>query len=278
MAKGDSTLNYVRRKIEKEREIAEFERKRKLKNRRIELARAGYHAYHNRKFAEATRSFQAYIRILEDINDVKPGGLKPSHFDPKKDLSELLMISGIYWDLVKLYDRTRSKAKYNDFKKYIEQFVIFSKDTPHQALCAEALRKYISGDKAIHKEDFKIAYRILSTYKCFIASALVDVVSEPTIPRLRDYRDQVLSRSFFGRQFIRGYYCFGPVLANGVDKLPYKLKRGIGVVLDLFAQHCTAYQRKILGRKSKSYRPKDFFFYSLPQKNFLGHYSLWRFW
>ena len=29
---------------------------------------------------------------------------------------------------------------------------------------------------------------------------------------------------------------------------------------------------KGLGRKSKSYRPKAFFFYSLPQKDYLGHY------
>ena len=35
-----------------------------------------------------------------------------------------------------------------------------------------------------------------------------------------------------------------------------------------------AYQKKILGRKAKSYRPKVFFFYSSLQKDYLGHYML----
>ena len=44
--------------------------------------------------------------------------------------------------------------------------------------------------------------------------------------------------------------------------------------LSLRTQTYIAYQKKVLGRKSKSYRPKAFFFYSLPQKVFLGHYSI----
>ena len=41
-----------------------------------------------------------------------------------------------------------------------------------------------------------------------------------------------------------------------------------------WAKASIAYQKKVLGRKSKSYRPKDFFFYSLPQKDYLGHYII----
>lgn len=238
MAKSETTLNYVRRRIEKEIELAAFERKRKLKMQRIELARAGYHAYHNRKISEAVKSFQGYIRILEEINDVKPGGLMPSHFDPKKDLSELLMISGVYWDLVKLYDRTRSKAKYGEFRGLLEKFVLFSKGTPHQALCAEALRKYITSEKAKHRDDFKNAYKVLSTYDCFVATALVDVIQEPTIPLLRTFRDQRLSQSWVGRLLVKLYYRWGPFLALQVNRLPYRLRKALGSTLDLFAKYC----------------------------------------
>ena len=236
MAKDKSNLSHVRRKIEKEMEIAAFERKRMLKARRIELARDGYRAYNSRKFTTAVRSFQGYIRILEEINELEPGQLLPTHFNLKKALSELLMISGIYWDLAKVYDRTRSREKYLEFQHYIEKFVLFSRNLPHQALCTEALRKYIVGEKPVHKEDFKHAYHALETHKCFVASSLIDVISESTIPSLQNFRDQVLSRSLLGRQFIRWYYRWGPSLAKGVDKLPQIMRKRLGGLLDALSR------------------------------------------
>src|SRR5690348_4599516 len=109
MAQKDRTLSYVRRKIERDIEQREEERRRKLKAQRLEVARTGISAYKSRRFAEAVRNFLKYIAVLEDIHQVSAGGLTPKHFDQKKDMNELLMISGIYWDLVKLYDRTKSK-------------------------------------------------------------------------------------------------------------------------------------------------------------------------
>src|SRR4051812_13959708 len=103
MAIKDKEISQVRRKIEKTIELAEEERKRKLQSQRLEFARAGIAAFKNRKLGDAAKSFQSYLKVLEDLKGVPEGGLSPSNFDIKKEQQELLMISGIYWDLVKLF-------------------------------------------------------------------------------------------------------------------------------------------------------------------------------
>jgi hypothetical protein len=233
---GVKDFTVVRKKLERDIEQAEEDKKRKLRVQRLEHARAGISAYQKRRLSEAVKHFKNYIHVLEELNRLPPGGLLPTHFDLKKDLSELLMISGVYWDLVKLYDRTRSKERYQEFAGYLEKYVVFSKGMPFQHLCAEALRKYIVSEKPIHRDEFKNAYRALSTYKCFVASALVDVTDEQTIPRLRDFRDQWLVRFYFGRLFIEAYYELGPLLSQAVTALPFGLRRVLGKALDHLAK------------------------------------------
>jgi hypothetical protein len=236
MALKNRNFAGVRKKLERDIEQAEEDIKRKLKVQRLEHARAGISAYQKRRLADAVRHFKNYIRVLEEINKLPPGGLLPTHFDRKKDLSELLMISGVYWDLVKLYDRTRSAERRQEFIQYLDKYVVFSKGMPFQHLCAEALRKYIVSEKPIHREEFKGAYRILGTYKCFIDTSQVDVTDEQTLPRLRDLRDQWLAKAFLGRLFIKIYYQIGPTLGTQVDKLPQSLRIYLGRWLDVVAK------------------------------------------
>src|SRR4051812_27489138 len=202
MAIKNEDISQVRKKFEKTIELAEEERKRKLQIQRLELAHAGISAFKQRRFGETVRSFQSYIKVLEDLKGVPEGGLTPASFDLKKDQSELLMISGIYWDLVKLFDRTRSPQKRKEFHHYFQKYLLFSKGMPFQPLCAESIRKYISSDKPVHKSEFANAYRILSISRCFVATSLKDVTSVKTLPRLRAFRDHELRKSRIGRVFI----------------------------------------------------------------------------
>src|SRR4051794_17214103 len=104
----DKHVDRVRRSIEKKIENAEREQKNKLLSYRLELARSGIEAYKKHKIRESLTAFLSYLKVLEEIKNVGEGGLTPACFNKKEDLSELLMISGIYWDLVKLFDRTES--------------------------------------------------------------------------------------------------------------------------------------------------------------------------
>ncbi len=235
MKSDDRGVNFVRKSTEKKIEEAEQERRLKLLDRRIELARLGIAAYRTGKIAEAVTAFHCYIYILEDVKHVGEGGLMPSCFDLKRDMAEILMLSGIYWDLVKLYDRTSSAAKNREFLGYLEKYIIFSKDMPYQALCAQSLRKYIQKGRPVHITEFKRAYEILHVSRCFVVTSLLDVISPKTLPQLKKFRDQVLKKNKIGRKCISWYYRYGPGWAKKVDQFPQWMRKLLGLILDQLA-------------------------------------------
>ena len=220
-------------KIQQALEQAAEDHKREMTRRRIELARSGVRSYYTRRFSDAVKAFQMYLKILENWKNVPEGKLNPSYFDVKKDQAELLLITGVYWDLVKLYDHTRTKNREREFSHYLDQYIIFSKNMPHQALCAETLRKYISNKEPVHLEEFKRAYQVIQvTSRCFVATSLLDVSDPETLGRLRGFRDRVLKRNVYGRGFVAWYYRRGPGLASLVEKMPWIVRRGLGLGLD----------------------------------------------
>jgi hypothetical protein len=231
----DRGLRSARQHIQDAIEQAAEEHKRRLRTHRIELARRGVAAYEQRKITEAVRSFHTYLRVLEEIKGCAEGGLSPALFDNKKELPELLLISGVYWDLTKIYDRTRTPAKYREFTHYMEKFILFSRDMPYGPLSAETLRKYIGNEKPVHREDFKNAYKILGGGRCFVATELADEIAPTTMPRLWALRDQVLARSAAGRAFVAWYYRNGPALARVAARLPRPTRRALARALDLVA-------------------------------------------
>jgi hypothetical protein len=236
---GNDRFSRARASIEEAIKKAEEEHRRRMLRHRIDVARAGVKLYKEKKIGEAVKMFHTYIRILEDWKGVNEGGLTPKLFDKEKDVAELLLISGVFWDLAKLYDRTRSERKKKDFFMYMEKYILFSKDMPFQPVSAETLRKYIENDKPIHKDHFKSAYKVIGGGKCFIATSLFDVSDPRTIVRLQSFRDERLVRVAWGRAFIRLYYAVGPLLAQGVSRLPLPIRSVLGRVLDRIANWLT---------------------------------------
>jgi hypothetical protein len=218
--KKNRTITLARKRAEEQMERALEEQQRIRQRRRIEIAKLGVRFYEQRKIGEAVKHFHLYLKILEELKDVAPGSLRPDLFDKKKEVAELLLISGIYWDLVKLYDKTKSPSNYKEFTHYLEKFLLFARDMPFSHVCAETLRKYIANEKPVHKEDFKNAMKILAPKKCFIATSLVDVLDEPVIPRLWRFRDNILEKRVLGRLFIRFYYWTAPGVAALLDLSP----------------------------------------------------------
>src|SRR5262245_10903887 len=147
---SDPSFAGARRRIQKQIEDAERDQQRRLFRQRIDIANAGVRAYQNKRFQEAVLNFTQYLRVLENYKNVPEGGLNPSCFDLKGDAAELLLISGIYWDLAKLYDRTTTPGRFKEFMVFLEKYVLFSKGMPFEALCAETMRKYIYVEKPVH--------------------------------------------------------------------------------------------------------------------------------
>jgi len=233
-AKSQALRDRIQAQID---QAAEAHRQELFKHR-IELARGGVRSYSLRRVPEAVKSFHTYIKILEDWKKVSEGGLTPSLFDPKEDAAELLLISGVYWDLVKLYDRTKSSERYAEFSHYIEKYIEFTAGQPFQPLAAETVRKYIVADKPVHKKEFKELYKNIADSNCFVATSLVDVQESETTPTLRWWRDQVLRKSQAGRVFLFVYYrlSLGRGMAHLADASPATVRRMLGHILDQVAR------------------------------------------
>jgi hypothetical protein len=229
---GGSRKTGVRTRIQASIEEAQEAQRRELFRRRLELARNGVKNYQLKRVTEAVRAFHSYIGILEDWKGTPEGGLTPSHFDVKNDLPELLLISGVYWDLAKLYDRTKSVHRKKEFMHYLGKYILFSKGLPYEAVASETLRKYIATEKPVHMDEFKNAYKVLSGSKCFIATSLIDLTEEATIGRLREFRDRRLRPSSAGRVFIAAYERVSPAFAFLLDRAPAGVRRAAAAALD----------------------------------------------
>ena len=223
----EALTRSLRDSIQASLDHAEAEHRRELFRRRLDLARQGLQSYRQKQIGEAVRQFLTYIKILENWKKVGDGQLNPACFDVKVDAPELLLISGVYWDLAKLFDRSNSPENHRDCLHYLNQFVNFSRGMPFEALSSESLRKYLRSEKPVHKAAFKAAYAKMGGTKCFVVTSLLDHVEAETLFALQDYRDEVLARTFTGRAFTRFYYTVGPFSARMLNRCPEGFRRGV---------------------------------------------------
>ncbi len=238
MAKGTtSIMDRARRHVEQQLKQAEDERRRLLIKKRLEFITNGLAATQQKKYAEAVIYYKSYIKLLEDWKGVNEGGLSPTHFDYTKEMGDLLMLSGLYWDLTKIFDRTASGEKKKLFLHYLEKFILFSKGTSWEPMCAEQLRRYLLTNRPKHRQEFKNAYKLMGgSDRCFVATALSDEIDFETIPTLRSYRDEVLKKRVLGRLFVLAYYAAGPFLAEVTYFLPRSLRKSMALGIDRLAQ------------------------------------------
>jgi hypothetical protein len=229
-------FDRARKQIERQMAVQEDVQRRALMKKRLDFVTAGLDLLSKHKAAEAVISFRNYIKLLEDFKGVGDGGLTPAHFDYAKDLGDLLLLSGIYWELTKLFDRTSSEETRQLFLQYMEKFISFSNGTSYQALSAEGLRRYIAHGRPNHREAFKNAYKVLGKGKCFVVSSLVDVIDYETLPTFWSLRDDYLMHRGWGRAFVRVYYAVGPTLARLMDALPGFARRRLGAMLNRLAR------------------------------------------
>jgi hypothetical protein len=212
-------------------ERARREHFQKLVRVRMELARNGATAFRQGKLKDAMANYLGYIDILEKSKEVDRNSLQPKHFDIKKDLAELLLLSGVYWDLAKIHDHSRGKMD-DRLKFYLDRFVMFSRGMPFQHVSTELVRKYLANGTPRHTREFKEAHVRLGGGKCFLATAVEEHLSGRTLPDLRRFRDEVLLQNLAGRIFVRAYYAVGPCLAVWMIRSPDRFQRAFARLVE----------------------------------------------
>ncbi len=222
-----SNRKILRHRLEKQLARQQEEKRKELLRKRIEIAKEGVALYKAGQVIGAMRRYSQYILILEMWKKCGKGGLGPEHFDNKKDLFETVLISGIFWDFARLYDKSKRPEQRADMRMYLQKYVAFSKGFPYQPLSKEALRRFLNSGRCQHVDDFKWAYKQLGGEKCFIAHALIYELQWREIQALMDFRDQTLSKTRSGRAFIWTYYRIAPLLAKPIEKLPRIIRIGL---------------------------------------------------
>jgi hypothetical protein len=212
------------------------ERRRELElrakyNQRITVAKVGRNAYLNKNYTKAIKEYTEYLTVLGHAKEVEDiFSLAPSNFDEKTPVSELLLISHVYWDLGRMYS---SSPKFIDYyTKSLDQFVKFTANQPYQVLNSEMVRKFIKKEKRTKKdiESLKILEetysKILSeSNSCFIATYAFGSNHYVT-QKLRIFKIHLLDWPF-GVQFVDLYYKKSPKLIEYLNnhKVIAKLAR-----------------------------------------------------
>jgi hypothetical protein len=225
---SDSPLSIrARRKYKAQIEQAARENHIAKFNQRMELAKAGVDACKRKDFKVALQYHHAYLEVLEKA---KGGDLTPKSFDPKHDAAEMLMLTGVYWDLAKIYDKLGGKNN-PKLKLMLAKFVLFSKGMNYQRLSQEMLRKFLTNGGPNNRALFKEAFVKLGGGRCFIATAVEEHCEVGTILVLKRFRDEVLLKNSFGRVFVRIYYGIGPIIAIRLIRSSEKRQKRVADLL-----------------------------------------------
>jgi hypothetical protein len=178
--------------------------KHKFENR-ITITKYGKKSLNAGNYPDAIKNFTEYMQIMADIKKTKDIFLlKPSHFDPSKDLTEMLMISHVYFEMARIYDAVPKFAE--ESKKCLDQFVAFSINQPYQVVNSEMIRKYLKKSVFKNQERFRAAYLqiYVQSKKCYVVTFCYGENHELT----RDYRrlkDKLLETEA-GCELVRTYY------------------------------------------------------------------------
>jgi hypothetical protein len=180
--------------------------KHKYENR-ITIAKHGKESLDAGDYGNALKKFIDYFMILVELKEVKEiYDLKIHMFDPKKDLTEMLMISHIFFEMARMYDAVPKFQP--DSEKCLEQFVHFSANQPYQVVNSEMVRKYLKKSVFKNPDSFRHSYQqiYVQSKKCYIVTFCYG--DQHTITQdYRHFKDWLLNFRF-GQELVRYYYGF----------------------------------------------------------------------
>lgn len=176
--------------------------------KRITIAREGRALVERRNYPAAMNAYRRFLSITARSLEVEIDALTPAMIDEKNRVSESLIISSIFFDLLKMLDKLDSDSAREERKMYHKLFLRFTKGMPFQHFAAENIRKHLVYSKSLtNKAEFWATYRaIVGRSFCLVASWAFDSDSAPEVLRLRRFRDEKLWPTSGGRAFTRWYY------------------------------------------------------------------------
>jgi hypothetical protein len=187
-------------------EAREKSRIRQLYNKRITTAKYGREAFAANDYLNALKNYHSYLKTLGEVHDRDVYTLTTDLFDKDKDVTEMLLISQIYWDMSRIYEKNEQMAA--NFQKCLNQFVRFTANQPYQVVNAEMLRKYIKKSKgrSTKVQALEKAYSqiFVQSRKCYIATHCFSE-EETQLTTLREFKNTLLTFSG-GQKFVELYY------------------------------------------------------------------------
>lgn len=188
---------------------------------RITIARQAREAFLQKDYISAQRKYYEYLGILSELNDIDDiFKLSPSMFDNKREVTEMLLVSHVYWEVARINETSPQLEKV--FARALSQFVKFTVNQPYQVLNAEMLRKYIKKNRKVTQKygQLNAAYQqiFVQSKKCYIATHCLGATS-PWTQTLRQFKLWLLETPG-GIHFVRFYYLFSPKLIRFLEAHP----------------------------------------------------------
>lgn len=213
------------------REKAKEQKKLMLWKSRVNLIKKARQHMNEKAYSDAAVQYEKYIKVLEMVFDVPPGGLTPEAFKDSARTQELTVVAGVYWDLLRIYDTSESYGdRMRNAANKLAQFLKFTPIYPDIMRKAEAFSKTAKNSSVI-KNFMNSATE--NKGRCFIATAAFESTYSEEVLFLQNWRDEFLMKSKFGRLFVKLYYRSSPPIAGFLDTYP-QLKPLVRKALRLF--------------------------------------------
>lgn len=174
-------------------------------------------------YGNALKKYTDYLTTMAEVNKCHDFyALSVNHFNPKKDVTEMLMISHVFFEMARMYDAV---PKYhNECKRCLEQFVHFSVNQPYQVVNSELVRKYLKNGSLKNAEVFRQHYQqiFVQSKKCYVVTFCFGdshVVTE----EYRDFKNWLLGHRK-GQELVRLYYLFSSQMVEQFGENSFFIK------------------------------------------------------
>jgi len=183
---------------------------------RLKVLRLGQEYSQKDDIPNAVKAYIKYLQALSLYFEVEEKNLTPDIFKRDENIVEIMLISQVYWDLAKAYDRAPRLTK--ESERCLGQFVLFSLGFKFQYLNSEMLRKFLKKRNAHNQKLFENAYEKMkiSSNKCYIATYCYGENHE-VVQNLRLFKKNIQKHPL-GLSFIDYYYQFSPKLIELCSK------------------------------------------------------------
>jgi hypothetical protein len=171
------------------------------------------------RYQNAVEEYLNFFNIIAGYKNCNESEISPSLFRLDKDITEIFLISQVYWDLSKIYDR--DPRFFGKMQKYLQKFLEFSKGFKFQYANSQLIGKYVKSGKCRNKKEFEQVYNAINKNGdyCYIATYCFGE-THPITNDLRLFKKELLKRNL-GKKLVRIYYQISPKLLNFCRKYPF---------------------------------------------------------